>query len=102
VLLIETPTFTRQITELLSDDEYTKFQLQIAADPKAGSVIPGSGGLRKIRWSRAGGGKRGGMRVIYFAATEGRIYLLAAYAKSAREDLTKRQFAVLRGLVGGK
>jgi len=75
VLLIETPTFTRQITGLLSDDEYSEFQSQLVANPKAGDVIPGSGGLRKIRWFRAGRGKRGGIRGIYFAAIEARIYL---------------------------
>jgi hypothetical protein len=101
VLLIETPTFTRQITGLLSDDEYAEFQSQLVANPKAGDVIPGSGGLRKIRWSRAGQGKRGGIRVIYFAAIEERIYLLAAYAKSVRDNLTAKQIKVLRRLVGG-
>jgi hypothetical protein len=100
VLVIETPTSTRQITGLLSDDEYAQFQSQLVADPKAGDVIPGSGGLRKIRWSRPGQGKRGGIRVIYFAAIEDRIYLLAAFAKSVRDDLTIAQIKVLRRLVG--
>ena len=102
MLLVETPTFTRQITELLSGDEYAEFQSQLVADPKAGDVIPGSGGLRKLRWSRTGHGKRGGIRVIYFAAIEDRIYLLAAYAKSVRGDPTIAQIKVLRRLVGGK
>jgi hypothetical protein len=100
VLVIETPTFTRQITRLLSDDEYALLQSQLVADPKAGDVIPGSGGLRKIRWSRPGQGKRGGIRVIYFAAIEDRIYLLAAFAKSVRDELTIAQIKVLRRLVG--
>jgi hypothetical protein len=100
MLVVETPTFTRQITALLSDDEYAQLQLQLVADPKAGDVIRGSGGLRKIRWSRTGRGKRGGIRVIYFAAIEGRIYLLAAFAKSARDDLTTAQVKLLRRLVG--
>ena len=101
MLLIETPTFTRQIRGLLSDDEYAAFQSQLMANPKAGDVIPGSGGLRKLRWSRPGHGKRGGIRVIYFAAIEDRIYLLAAYAKSDRENLTGAQIKVLRRLVEG-
>jgi len=100
MLVVETPTFTRQITKLLSDDEYAQLQSQLVADPKAGDVIPGSGGLRKFRWSRTGRGKRGGIRVIYFAAIDGRIYLLAAYAKSVRDDLTIAQIKVLRRLVG--
>ena len=101
MLLVETPTFTRQITGLISDDEYAEFQSQLVADPKAGDVIPGSGGLRKLRWSRTGHGKRGGIRVIYFAAIEERIYLLAAYAKSDREDLTITQLKALRRLIEG-
>ena len=100
MLVIETPTFTRQITRLLRDDEYARFQSQLVADPKAGDVIPGSGGLRKIRWSRSGRGKRGGIRVIYFAEIEDRIYLLAAFAKSVRDDLTVAQVKGLRRLVG--
>lgn len=100
MLVIETPTFTRQISGLLSDDEYALLQSQLVADPKAGDVIPGSGGLRKIRWSRPGQGKRGGIRVIYFTAIEDRIYLLAAYAKSARDNLTIAQIKILRRLVG--
>ena len=100
MLVIETPTFTRQITRLLRDDEYARFQSQLVADPKAGDVIPGSGGLRKIRWSRSGRGKRGGIRVIYFAAIEDRIYLLAAFAKSVRDNLSVAQIKVLRRLVG--
>ncbi len=102
MLLVETPTFTRQITGLLTDDEYAEFQSQLVADPKAGDVIPGSGGLRKIRWSRTGHGKRGGIRVIYFAAIEERIYLLAAYAKSVRGELTITQLKTLRRLVEGE
>ena len=68
MLVIETPTFTRQITGLLSDVEYALLQSQLVADPKAGDIIPGSGGLRKIRRSRPRRGKRGGILVIYFAA----------------------------------
>ena len=100
MLVIETPTFTRQITRQLRDDECAQFQSQLVADPKAGDVIPGSGGLRKIRWSRSGRGKRGGIRVIYFAEIEDRIYLLAAFAKSVRDDLTVAQVKGLRRLVG--
>jgi hypothetical protein len=100
MVLIETPTFTRQIIGLLDDDEYAELQSRLVADPKAGDVVAGSGGLRKARWSRAGHGKRGGIRVIYFAAIEDRIYLLAAYAKSVRDDLSIGQMRLLRGLVG--
>ncbi len=61
----------------------------IAADPTAAPVIPGTGGIRKLRWSGSGRGKRGGIRTIYFYhAGPGAIYLLSAYAKSDRNDLT--------------
>jgi len=62
---IETTVFTRRIVELLSDDEYRQLQLFLAARPEAGSVIPGSGGLRKLRWGVGRSGKRSGIRVIY-------------------------------------
>ncbi len=60
----------------------------IAANPESGDVVPGSGGCRKIRWSRTGTGKRGGVRVIYYnQIADGRIYLLLIYAKSAQENI---------------
>jgi hypothetical protein len=60
----------------------------VIRDPKAGDVIPASGGIRKVRWSRAGSGKRGGVRVIYFNhLSNGEIWLLPIYSKSARENI---------------
>jgi len=70
MVIIETSVFTRRITELLSDDEYRELQATLVERPKAGPVIPGSGGIRKLRWSASGRGKRGGARVIYYWATE--------------------------------
>ena len=66
MVFIETPVFRRQVRELLSDEAYSAFQWYMALNPEAGDVIQGTGGLRKVRWSVAGGGKRGGVRVIYF------------------------------------
>lgn len=65
MIFIESAVFTRQVVELLSDDAYAAFQRHIAFHPDAGDVIQGTGGLRKVRWGMAGGGKRGGVRVIY-------------------------------------
>ena len=60
----------------------------IAADPRSAPVIPGTGGIRKLRWSGSGRGKRGGVRTIYFFHGEiATIYLLTIYAKGDREDL---------------
>lgn len=62
----ETRLFTRLVQEYLSDEEYLALQEFLAEHPEAGEVIPGSGGVRKIRWGGKGRGKRGGYRVIYF------------------------------------
>jgi hypothetical protein len=60
----------------------------LAANPGAGDVIPGSGGCRKVRWSRAGSGKRGGVRVVYFTRlAAGEIWMLLVYAKSVKDDI---------------
>ena len=63
---VETPLFTRLVGDYLDDDEYRALQRALAAHPEAGAVIPGSGGVRKIRWGAESRGKRGGVRVIYF------------------------------------
>ena len=68
--------------------------------PEQGSVIPGSGGLRKVRWKAKGKGKRGGVRVIYYWITEDdKIYMLMLYGKSDQADLTPTQSRILRKLV---
>ena len=69
MIFIETPLFTEDLLELLSDDEYAEFQEHLANNPLAGAVIQQTGGLRKIRWSVQGKGKRGGVRVIYYHVT---------------------------------
>ena len=72
----------------------------IARNPKAGDVIPETGGVRKVRWGRAGTGRRGGARVIYFYHDVDRpIYLLMAYAKARRENLTPEEKRNVRRLV---
>jgi hypothetical protein len=71
-----------------NDEDRTNFITFIAANPDAGDVVPGSGGLRKVRWGSAGRGKRGGVRVIYFnRLTNGEIWLLLVYGKSMRENI---------------
>jgi len=69
MVIVETSIFTRRVMELLLDDEYRELQATLVDRPDAGPVIPGSGGLRKIRWSTSGHGKRGGSRIIYYWAT---------------------------------
>jgi mRNA-degrading endonuclease RelE of RelBE toxin-antitoxin system len=97
---IETPIFTQALPEILDDDDYYSLQLVLLARPEAGNLIRGSAGLRKIRWSVPGRGKRGGCRVIYFwdQATE-TFYMLYIYRKNVQEDLTVQQLRVLSRLV---
>ena len=97
---IETPVFTKDVRDLLSDEDYRGLQLALVLRPEQGSLIPGSGGLRKIRWRVRGRGKRGGVRVIYFWITdENTVYMLLLYEKSSQEDLTPAQVKTLRRLV---
>jgi hypothetical protein len=85
---IETAFFTRLIDEYLSDDEYAALQQALVANPEAGDVIPGSGGVRKLRWGVAGRGKRGGVRVIYYLRLQrGQIWMLTVYAKNVAETI---------------
>lgn len=86
--VIETPTFQKQAEQLWSEEERLEFVEWIAMNPEAGDVIPGAGGARKVRWSRAGHGKRGGVRVIYFnLAEDGAVLLVMVYAKADRADV---------------
>lgn len=86
--IIESPLFSRLWPDYWSEDERGEFAAFIACNPNAGDVVPGSGGCRKIRWGRAGFGKRGGLRIIYTARLAwGAVVLLTIYAKSAREDI---------------
>jgi hypothetical protein len=72
----------------------------IAHYPEAGAIIPGSGGVRKVRWPRRGAGKRGGVRVIYYFHGEAMpLFLLTVYAKSRRTDLSESEFRIMRRLV---
>lgn len=89
---IETVLFTRLIGDYMSDDEYSAFQLHLAELPDAGAIIPGTGGIRKIRHGASGRGKRGGTRIIYYWRTAaGQIFLLTIYAKNEESDLTPQQ-----------
>ena len=88
ITFIETKLFSRLVEEYLSDDSYRQLQAALASDPEAGPLIPGSGGLRKLRWGISGRGKRGGLRVIYYARIEqDEIWLLTLYAKNVAENI---------------
>ena len=97
---IETPIFTAEVQKFLNDDEYKSLQIALMLRPEQGSIIPGSGGLRKIRWAIKGKGKRGGLRIIYYwdNKTES-FYMLYIYIKNKKEDLSLNQIKALSQLV---
>jgi hypothetical protein len=86
---IETPIFTKLLAEYLSDDEYAELQATLNRHPDIGAIVPGSGGVRKMRWGFQGHGKRGGLRVIYYLMTlRGEIWMLTLYSKHIRENIS--------------
>ena len=96
----ETSVFTRQIGKLIPDEAYREFQQELIFNPTAGDLIKGSSGLRKIRWRSATGGKRGGIRVIYYwYVADSEIFLLLAYGKKEKTDLSAKEVKILRTLV---
>ena len=85
---IETSNFTKLIYTYLTDDEYLGLQGFLLKYPEAGDVVPGSGGVRKLRWAISGKGKRGGVRVIYyFKKQDDEIWMLTLYSKSQTENI---------------
>lgn len=98
--MVETRGFTKRICDLLSDDDYRHLQLELVRNPESGRIIPGTGGLRKIRWAASGRGKRGGARVIYFWHPKSQqLLMLFVYSKNERSDLTAAQRRALRAIV---
>jgi mRNA-degrading endonuclease RelE of RelBE toxin-antitoxin system len=103
MVFIETSVFTRQIGNLISDENYSKMQRFLARLPTAGDLIRGSNGCRKLRWKASGRGKRGGIRLIYYwIKTDDQILKLVAYSKTTTEDLTPAQIKTLGQLVANE
>ena len=100
MVIIETTLFTRRITELMSDDEYSELQEALLKRPGMGSIITGTGGLRKVRWRLEGRGKSGGIRVIYYwVVSDEQLYMLYGYPKNEQENLTAEQKKLLKQIV---
>jgi RelE toxin of RelE / RelB toxin-antitoxin system len=95
--VVESPIFQRLWPRYWDEDERADFASYLALNPEAGAVIRGSGGVRKVRWARAGTGKSGGVRVIYLTRNDaGEIYLLTLYAKSESENISLNTLKEIR------
>jgi hypothetical protein len=102
ISFVETRLFTRLVQEYLTEDEYGALQQALLQDPETGAVIPGSGGVRKMRWGLAGRGKRGGLRVIYFLRTrQGQIWMLTIYPKNVAENIPAHVLRQIREEIDG-
>lgn len=99
---LETTVFTHAVSALLSDSEYAELQGALMVHPAAGDLIPGTGGVRKLRWTQRGRGqrKRGGVRVIYYWHVGGTlIYLLLIYSKGRQDNLSEVEKRLVKKLV---
>ena len=98
--VVETERFLRDTKLLMSDTERAVLVEFVGAHPKAGEIIPGTGGVRKIRWALTGRGKRGGARAIYYYHSQ-RVpaFMLAAYAKNEKADLSDAERSAMKKLI---
>ena len=98
---IETPLFTKALSHYLEDDEYAELQNHLNEQPEAGVIVPGSGGVRKLRWGSKRRGKRGGLRVIYYLrATRGEIWMLTIYGKNVTENIPAHLLKQMKENIG--
>ena len=94
--IVETPGYLKAAEAIFTESERERIMTMIASDPDCGEVMQGTGGFRKVRVARAGMGKRGGARVIYILRGERfPIFLIAAYAKNEKDNLTKKERTAL-------
>jgi mRNA-degrading endonuclease RelE of RelBE toxin-antitoxin system len=88
MIFIETSSFTKHISQYLSDEEYSGLQNFLLLHPDAGNIVRGSGGVRKLRWAASGKGKSGGIRVIYYwKVADDEIWMLTVYGKNERDTI---------------
>lgn len=97
--VIELSPFTRSWCSVWTEAEYTEFIEWISANPKSGDVIKGSGGVRKIRWTGSGHGKRGGARIIFYSAEVNSVYLMTIYAKNQRVGISAKELRIIKELI---
>lgn len=100
MIFIETSTFTHYVQDYLNEEEYRGFQNYLMENPDAGDLIQGTGGLRKIRWTAKGKGKRSGVRIIYYwQIAREHIYLLTLYSKNEMTDLSTSDKKFLKQMI---
>ena len=98
--VVEVEPFSTKARQVWDEDDKLEFIGFVAHHPEAGALIPGTGGVRKLRWGRRGMGKRGGVRVVYYYHDQTLpLFLLTVYAKSERADLTPSERQAIRKLV---
>lgn len=99
---IETKLFSRLLAEYLTDDQYALLQAALIEAPERGALVPKSGGVRKLRWAQPGRGKRGGVRIIYYAKIhEGTIWMLTIYAKNEAESIPAHTLRKIKEEIDG-
>ena len=98
--VVETARFVKDVKSMMSDSEREGLVVFLGANPAAGEIIPETGGVRKLRWALAGRGKRGGARVIYYFHSERLpVFLLAAYGKNEKANLSKAERNAMKRLI---
>lgn len=102
---IESPAFTRHLSDYLSDEGYRALQIELASNPQAGGLMPGTGGFRKVRWAdpRRGKGQRGGLRVVYYYfAQDQEIWLMTLFDKDEAADLLPKEKKALKAAIAAE
>lgn len=99
IFIVKTAEFSKIRRELINDDEFLELQSFLLDNHERGETISQTGGCKKIRWSRPGMGKRGGVRVIYYVrSASGKLYCLLVCPKSAKDDLSDKEKAILKAI----
>jgi len=99
--VVETPGYLDDIETLLSEEEAEQLVFYLAVNPEGGDIMPGGGGIRKLRWAAKGKGKRAGARVIYYHYDDDiPVFVLAAYGKNEKINLTEKEKRYLKQQLG--